>query len=138
MKVPGHRLRLCWLIVGASCLMIIPGCSGSAEVEEPPPIMEDFADAMFPIMLHDQVIRHGGHAWRLRFDDITEVELHERGEAAADGTRVAIVSFTMDSIGRRVKARVTYKAIEGEANEGEYGVATFPVSKIVVLSVGGG
>ena len=71
---------------------------------------------MFPIMLHNQMIRSGGFSQRIQLTDVSEVELHELSEPTPDGSYTAVVSFTWQPSMQPfdVKVRVTYKKLAGE------------------------
>ena len=125
------------LLVGLSCLLVQVGCGGGPD-DEKISLMEEHSDAIYAMLLHNQVVKHNGKSWRLQLVDITEIELHERTDATADGEQTAVLSFSMRSARRRVKARITYKKVDGQPDEESHGVASIPVTKFEVLSVTGG
>ena len=125
-------------LIVLACLLAFAGCGSEVEEpEEPPAPMEEAeAEAVFPVILHNQTIRNKGYAWRVQSSDITDVELLERTEEPRTGSQTAVLWFKTVSRGQplKVKVRVIYRRVTSQSKDG-LEVFSYPVSKVTTLEV---
>ena len=90
----------------------------------------------YPIMLDGQTLRVSNTNWKLHYDIITDVEVHEISDKASDGSFTATISFKSQRRNGDFKAKVeiTYKIQMVQAQRG-FSIPTYPVSKIKSLSI---
>lgn len=91
------------------------------------------APDVFPVILHDQIIRAKGYSWRLQREEISDVELVERTEDSA-GMQTAVLWLKTARNGQplKIKVRVTYRRLSNQSESG-LEIFSYPVSNLTTL-----